>query len=102
MKEINCPNCNQRIKIIGTIGYDLYRENLLKKEQEIERLKDDNKYLNKVNIELSSEKNRLKSIIKEVRGKLYDLNYKIKEIHNVPFDISEIFEIIDLLDKEKK
>lgn len=43
----------------------------------------------------------LLDVIKEVRGKLYDLNYKIKEIHNVPFDISEIFEIIDLLDKEE-
>ena len=70
------------------------------KDKEIERLKDDNKYLNKVNIELSSEKNRLKSIIKEVREKLYDLNYKIKEIYNVPFDISEIFEMIEILDKE--
>ena len=50
----------------------------------------------------TEEIERLNSIIKEVRAKLYDLNYKIKEIHNVPFDISEIFEIIDLLDKEKK
>lgn len=50
--------------------------------------------------ELLDEIVRLHSIIKEVRGKLYDLNYKIKEIHNVPFDVSEIFEIIDLLDKE--
>ena len=37
----------------------------------------------------------------EARGKLYDLNYKIKEIYNVPFDITEIFEIIDLLDRVK-
>lgn len=50
----------------------------------------------------TEEIERLNSIIKEVRAKLYDLNYKIKEIHNVPFDISEIFEIIDLLDKEKQ
>ena len=42
---------------------------------------------------------RLNNIIKEVREKLYDLNYKIKEIHNVPFDISEIFEMIEILDK---
>ena len=38
MKEINCPKCNQHIKILGT-DYDLYKENLLKEEQEIERLK---------------------------------------------------------------
>ena len=44
----------------------------------------------------------LLDVIKEVRAKLYDLNYKIKEIHNVPFDVSEIFEIIDLLGKVEK
>ena len=33
---------------------------------EIERLKEDNEYLNKVNIELSTEKNRLNNIIKHV------------------------------------
>ena len=31
--------------------------------EEIERLKEDNEYLNKVNIELSIEKNRLNNII---------------------------------------
>ena len=56
----------------------------------------------KEKVEMKKEIERLHSIIKEVRAKLYDLNYKIKEIHNVPFDITEIFEIIDLLDKEKK
>ena len=50
----------------------------------------------------TEEIERLHSIIKEVRAKLYDLNYKIKEIHNVPFDISEIFEMIEILDKEEK
>ena len=44
----------------------------------------------------------LLDVIKEVRTKLYDLNYKIKEIHNVPFDISEIFEMIEILDKVDK
>lgn len=44
----------------------------------------------------------LLDVIKEVRAKLYDLNYKIKEIHNVPFDISEIFEMIEILDKVDK
>lgn len=38
-KEIICPNCSQRIKILDTIGYDLYLENLKKEEREIERLK---------------------------------------------------------------
>lgn len=33
-------------------------------KQEIKRLKEDNEYLNKVNIELSTEKNRLNNIIK--------------------------------------
>jgi hypothetical protein len=37
VREINCPNCNQHIKILGT-DYDLYLENLKKEEQEIERL----------------------------------------------------------------
>ena len=46
---------------------DEKRKEKVEMEKEIERLKDDNKYLNKVNIELSSKKNRLKSIIKEVR-----------------------------------
>ena len=35
------------------------------KIKEIERLKEDNEYLNKVNIELSTEKNRLNNIINE-------------------------------------
>ena len=33
------------------------------RDKEIERLKEDNEYLNKVNIELSTEKNRLNNII---------------------------------------
>lgn len=45
---------------------------------------------------------KIKNIIKDAKIKLYELNYKLKEIHNIPFDISEIFEIIDLLDKVEK
>lgn len=37
------------------------------KDKEIERLKDDNKYLNVVNIQLSSENQRLHTILKEIR-----------------------------------
>lgn len=37
------------------------------KDKEIERLKNDNKYLNKVNIQLSSENQRLNNILKEIR-----------------------------------
>lgn len=37
------------------------------KDKEIERLRDDNKYLNVVNIQLSSENQRLHNILKEIR-----------------------------------
>ena len=53
-------------------------------------------------VEKDKEIERLKNIIKDAKIKLYELNYKLKEIHNIPFDISEIFEIIDLLDKVEK
>lgn len=39
---------------------------IAEKDKEIERLKEDNEYLNKVNIELSTEKNRLNNIIDEL------------------------------------
>ena len=71
------------------------------KDREIERLKEDIGNYVKIVLHDRKQIDILHSIIKEVRAKLYDLNYKIKEIHNVPFDISEIFEIIDLLDKEE-
>ena len=70
--------------------------------KEIERLNNDIKELLKENSNKEKVIKAQDNIIKEVRGKLYDLNYKIKEIHNVPFDISEIFEIIEILDKEKE
>lgn len=41
-----------------------------KQDKEIERLKEDNEYLNKVNIELSTEKNRLNNIINELEEEL--------------------------------
>jgi hypothetical protein len=65
------------------------------KDKEIERLKDDNKYLNKVNIELSSEKNRLKSIIKEVREYINSIGWNTT-IPNIQDNVWRI------LDKEKK
>lgn len=70
--------------------------------EEIERLNNDIKELLKENENKEKVIKAQDNIIKEVRGKLYDLNYKIKEIHNVPFDISEIFEMIEILDKEKE
>ena len=45
-------------------------------KQEIERLKEDNEYLNKVNIELSTEKNRLNNIINKALEKSKGLQYK--------------------------
>lgn len=53
-------------------------------------------------VEKDKEIERLENIIKDAKIKLYELNYKLKEIHNIPFDITEIFEIIDLLDKAEK
>ena len=50
------PDYNKKIK----------HPTYLKMQEEIERLKDDNKYLNKVNIELSSENQRLNNIINEL------------------------------------
>lgn len=46
--------------------------------KEIERLKEDNEYLNKVNIELSTEKNRLNNIINEL-VKFMDEDYEYYE-----------------------
>ena len=90
------PDYNKKIK----------HPTYLKMQEEIERLKEEYIILQNASDEVEEEKDkeieRLHSIIKEVRAKLYDLNYKIKEIHNVPFDISEIFEMIEILDKEEK
>jgi len=65
--------------------------------KEIERLKEDNEYLNKVNIELFAEKNRLHSIIKEDR-KLLEKIYKV-----LPGTYNQLLiEIKQILDKENK
>lgn len=61
MKEINCPKCNQHIKILGT-DYDLYLENLKKEEQEIERLKAD---LHEANDSVTWWNNRYNAIVKQ-------------------------------------
>lgn len=53
-------------------------------------------------VEKDKEIEILNNNIKGAKIKLYELNYKLKEIYNIPFDISEIFEIIDLLDKVEK
>lgn len=49
-------------------------------DKEIERLKEDNEYLNKVNIELSTEKNRLNNIIKDlekyIRSNEWGIDYE--------------------------
>ena len=57
MKEINCPNCNQHIKILGT-DYDLYLENLKKEEQEIKRLKEEYVMLQNASDKVEEEKDK--------------------------------------------
>ena len=60
-------------------------------KQEIERLKEDNEYLNKVNVELSTEKNRLNNIIKNTAVELEillqseDLELIIMQLRNIVF-----------------
>ena len=56
------------------IGKSYFQNLLNEKDEEIERLKEDNEYLNKVNIELSTEKNRLNNIINEA------INYTTKQM----------------------
>lgn len=71
----------------------------VEKDKEIERLKDDNKYLNKVNIELSSEKNRLHSIMKEVRDYI-ELVETLATVDKV--NIMSMSSLKSILDKEKE
>ena len=87
----------QRRKVENFIEYQVQLIDSLDKE--IERLNNDIKVLLKENENKEKVIKAQDNIIKEVRAKLYDLNHKIKEIHNVPFDISEIFEMIEILDK---
>lgn len=68
--EIGKIYCQSLVKI-KRIDYLEITKDL---EQEIERLKEDNEYLNKVNIELSTEKNRLNNIINEIYTKANDTN----------------------------
>ena len=53
---------NKHLKELLDNALKMYEEEV----KEIERLKEDNEYLNKVNIELSTEKNRLNNIIKRL------------------------------------
>ena len=65
------------------------------KDKEIERLKNDNKYLNKVNIQLSSENQRLNNILKEIREYIDSITWNT--------NISSLQDIIwHILDKENK
>lgn len=52
-------------------------------EQEIERLREDNEYLNKVNIELSTEKNRLNNIIDELEKLLKEEKIRTRYANDV-------------------
>ena len=70
-------------------------------QEEIEILKDDNKYLNKVNIELSSEKNQLNSIIKEVREYIQTHIRIDDEYPNyMEMLLEEYNKLLEILDKE--
>lgn len=57
------------------------------KDKEIERLKEDNEYLNKVNIELSTEKNRLNNNWNELE-KYMNENYIYDDVGMKIFDAS--------------
>lgn len=81
---------------------------------ENEQLKEWLKIANKSNEELQKERDmykdsfetmstnyfRLENIIKEARKKLVNLNDKFKTISGIPFNVSEIVEMIEMLDKE--
>ena len=61
---------------------------------EIERLKEDNEYLNKVNIELFGEKNRLNNIINELEDNIVG---KINVLYQVKNQANAIQELSILL-----
>lgn len=63
------------------------------KDKEIERLKEDNEYLNKVNIELSTEKNRLNNIINELE-KYIGAEWYCFDNESVEFEVAK-----DILNK---
>ena len=98
MKEINCPNCNQHIKILGT-DYDLYLGNLKREEQEIERLKEEYMILQNASDEVEEEKDkeieRLNNIINELEkwlDKKEKLTFNLwnKGIHEVQRKLQEL------------
>ena len=70
-------------------------------EKEIERLKEDNEYLNKTNIELSTEKNRLNNIINEFEEEL-KWQRKVCLSLNEAFMVSRIDILINCLRELKK
>jgi len=70
-------------------------------EKEIERLKEDNEYLNKTNIELSTEKNRLNNIINEFEEEL-KWQRKVCLSLNEAFMVSRIDILINCLQELKK
>ena len=70
-------------------------------EKEIERLKEDNEYLNKTNIELSTEKNRLNNIINEFEEEL-KWQRKVCLSLNEAFMVSRIDILINCLPELKK
>lgn len=63
--------------------------------KEIERLKEDNEYLNKVNIELSIEKNRLTNIINELD---IEANKNIQVCNNRGFNLISNIDEVKTLD----
>ena len=68
--------------------------------------KEDNEYLNKVNIELSAEKNRLNNIINEaieLTNKIIEAGWDYDEKDSLAIKLEEILnELMNLLDKENK
>ena len=70
-------------------------------KQEIERLKEDNKYLNKVNIELSTERNKLNNIINELE-KYINEEYAYDDIGMKIFDASKLQDKLQELKGEDK
>lgn len=103
-KEIICPNCSQRIKILDTIGYDLYLENLKKEEREIKRLKEEYMILQNASDEVEEEKDReierLNNIINELEKYCKEMAH-IEENELIAMnDFEEVY--IDVLDKIKE
>ena len=67
----------------------------MEKDKEIERLKDDNKYLNKINIELSSKNQRLNNILKEIREYIDSITWSTS-VSNIQ---DNIWYILDKVEK---